>query len=123
MVFFTLCCTASSGFFFDNTTTTKEIDSTGLPRLVLSVSRAHCVLFLQQHHGDTMRVLLWSIPFSRYHGGTNLGRTSSSYVIKSYYDQAPLDEYDLALQILNMTLYLSQPTAASVVERLRKLFQ
>ncbi|KAH1266280.1 hypothetical protein GmHk_01G001807 [Glycine max] len=65
MVFFTLCCTASSGFFSDNTTTTIEIDSTGLPRLVLSVSRAHCVLFLQQHHGDTVRVLLWSIPFSR----------------------------------------------------------
>jgi len=24
-----------------------------------------CVLFLWQHHGNTMRVLLWSVPFSR----------------------------------------------------------
>ncbi|KHN17401.1 Beta-galactosidase 6 [Glycine soja] len=33
-----------------------------------------------------------------YHGGTNLGRTSSSYVITSFYDQAPLDEYGLLRQ-------------------------
>ncbi|KAG6717055.1 hypothetical protein I3842_04G078300 [Carya illinoinensis] len=33
-----------------------------------------------------------------YHGGTNFGRTGSSYVITSYYDQAPLDEYGLLRQ-------------------------
>ncbi|KAK8716367.1 hypothetical protein V6N13_043679 [Hibiscus sabdariffa] len=33
-----------------------------------------------------------------YHGGTNFGRTSSAYVITSYYDQAPLDEYGLVRQ-------------------------
>ncbi|KAG5024150.1 hypothetical protein JHK86_020064 [Glycine max] len=37
-------------------------------------------------------------PDPLYHGGTNLGRTSSSYVITSYYDQAPLDEYGLLRQ-------------------------
>lgn len=31
----------------------------------------------------------------QYHGGTNFGRTSSSYFITGYYDQAPLDEYGL----------------------------
>ncbi|KAJ0959700.1 hypothetical protein J5N97_000644 [Dioscorea zingiberensis] len=30
-----------------------------------------------------------------YHGGTNLGRSTSSYVTTSYYDEAPLDEYGL----------------------------
>jgi len=29
----------------------------------------------------------------QYHGGTNFGRTASAYVITSYYDQAPIDEY------------------------------
>ncbi|KAK1552709.1 hypothetical protein Q3G72_022161 [Acer saccharum] len=33
-----------------------------------------------------------------YHGGTNFGRTASAYVITSYYDQAPLDEYGLKRQ-------------------------
>ncbi|KAL3843366.1 hypothetical protein ACJIZ3_000769 [Penstemon smallii] len=30
-----------------------------------------------------------------YHGGTNFGRTSSSFVSTRYYDEAPLDEYGL----------------------------
>ncbi|KAK6923722.1 Glycoside hydrolase 35, catalytic domain, partial [Dillenia turbinata] len=33
------------------------------------------------------------VNYYMYHGGTNFGRTSSAYVITSYYDQAPLDEY------------------------------
>ncbi|GAB2240461.1 hypothetical protein Droror1_Dr00020979 [Drosera rotundifolia] len=35
------------------------------------------------------------INYYMYHGGTNFGRTTSSYVITAYYDQAPLDEYGL----------------------------
>ncbi|XP_062148076.1 beta-galactosidase 6 isoform X2 [Alnus glutinosa] len=38
------------------------------------------------------------VNYYMYHGGTNFGRTSSSYVITSYYDQAPLDEYGLIRQ-------------------------
>uniref|UniRef100_A0A7N2MR89 beta-galactosidase n=1 Tax=Quercus lobata TaxID=97700 RepID=A0A7N2MR89_QUELO len=34
----------------------------------------------------------------QYHGGTNFGRTGSSYVITAYYNQAPLDEYGLIRQ-------------------------
>ncbi|XP_052184799.1 beta-galactosidase 13-like [Diospyros lotus] len=30
-----------------------------------------------------------------YHGGTNFGRTSASFVATRYYDEAPLDEYGL----------------------------
>ena len=30
-----------------------------------------------------------------YHGGTNFGRTSSSFVTTRYYDEAPLDEFGL----------------------------
>ncbi|XP_022768137.1 beta-galactosidase 16 isoform X3 [Durio zibethinus] len=33
-----------------------------------------------------------------YHGGTNFGRTASAYILTSYYDQAPLDEYGLFRQ-------------------------
>ncbi|XP_010086721.2 beta-galactosidase 6 [Morus notabilis] len=33
------------------------------------------------------------VNYYMYHGGTNFGRTSSAYVITSYYDQAPIDEY------------------------------
>lgn len=35
------------------------------------------------------------INYYMYHGGTNFGRTGASYMITSYYDQAPLDEYGL----------------------------
>ncbi|KAJ0041462.1 hypothetical protein Pint_27447 [Pistacia integerrima] len=38
------------------------------------------------------------INYYMYHGGTNFGRTASAYVITSYYDQAPLDEYGLTRQ-------------------------
>ncbi|KAL3513657.1 hypothetical protein ACH5RR_026374 [Cinchona calisaya] len=38
------------------------------------------------------------INYYMYHGGTNFGRTGSSFVITSYYDQAPLDEYGLIRQ-------------------------
>ncbi|CBI18991.3 hypothetical protein VitviT2T_027055 [Vitis vinifera] len=38
------------------------------------------------------------INYYMYHGGTNFGRTSSSYVLTAYYDQAPLDEYGLIRQ-------------------------
>ncbi|KAL4296700.1 hypothetical protein GQ457_12G015920 [Hibiscus cannabinus] len=30
-----------------------------------------------------------------YHGGINFGRTTAAYILTSYYDQAPLDEYAL----------------------------
>ncbi|KAL3641243.1 Beta-galactosidase 16 [Castilleja foliolosa] len=38
------------------------------------------------------------INYYMYHGGTNFGRTSSSFALTSYYDQAPLDEYGLINQ-------------------------
>ncbi|XP_065880774.1 beta-galactosidase 16-like [Euphorbia lathyris] len=38
------------------------------------------------------------INYYMYHGGTNFGRTASSFVTASYYDQAPLDEYGLIRQ-------------------------
>ncbi|XP_011031110.1 PREDICTED: beta-galactosidase 6 isoform X1 [Populus euphratica] len=38
------------------------------------------------------------INYYMFHGGTNFGRTASAYVITSYYDQAPLDEYGLIRQ-------------------------
>ncbi|PHT83908.1 Beta-galactosidase 16 [Capsicum annuum] len=37
-------------------------------------------------------------PDPLYHGGTNFGRTAAEYMITSYYDQAPLDEYGLIRQ-------------------------
>ncbi|KAI7749913.1 hypothetical protein M8C21_033957 [Ambrosia artemisiifolia] len=33
-----------------------------------------------------------------YHGGTNFGRTTASFIITGYYDQAPLDEYGIIRQ-------------------------
>ncbi|XP_010444300.1 PREDICTED: beta-galactosidase 6 [Camelina sativa] len=38
------------------------------------------------------------VNYYMYHGGTNFGRTSSSYFVTGYYDQAPLDEYGLLRQ-------------------------
>ncbi|XP_044475923.1 beta-galactosidase 16-like [Mangifera indica] len=38
------------------------------------------------------------VNYYMYHGGTNFGRTASSFVITSYYDQAPLDEYGMIRQ-------------------------
>lgn len=37
----------------------------------------------------------------QYHGGTNFGRTGAAYMITSYYDQAPLDEYGTLFKDLN----------------------
>ncbi|XP_021300055.1 beta-galactosidase 16-like [Herrania umbratica] len=38
------------------------------------------------------------VNYYMYHGGTNFGRTTSSYVTTSYYDEGPLDEYGLIRQ-------------------------
>nr|CAB3461396.1 unnamed protein product [Digitaria exilis] len=38
------------------------------------------------------------VNYYMYHGGTNFGRSASSYVTTSYYDGAPLDEYGLIWQ-------------------------
>lgn len=38
------------------------------------------------------------VNYYMYHGGTNFGRTGSEYVLTSYYDKAPLDEYGLLRQ-------------------------
>ncbi|KAL7155850.1 hypothetical protein ABFS83_03G103500 [Erythranthe nasuta] len=38
------------------------------------------------------------INYYMYHGGTNFGRNASAFIITSYYDQAPLDEYGLIRQ-------------------------
>ncbi|CAI9115401.1 OLC1v1016300C1 [Oldenlandia corymbosa var. corymbosa] len=48
----------------------------------------HVALFIVKKNGSF-------INYYMYHGGTNFGRTSSSFIITSYYDQAPLDEYGL----------------------------
>ncbi|XP_020203970.1 beta-galactosidase 6 isoform X2 [Cajanus cajan] len=51
----------------------------------------HVTLFIARKNGSYVNYYM-------YHGGTNFGRTSSAYVITSYYDQAPLDEYGLLRQ-------------------------
>ncbi|KAJ0025020.1 hypothetical protein Pint_07439 [Pistacia integerrima] len=38
------------------------------------------------------------VNYYMYHGGTNFGRVASAFVITSYYDQAPLDEYGMIRQ-------------------------
>ncbi|KAH0777747.1 hypothetical protein KY290_009158 [Solanum tuberosum] len=38
------------------------------------------------------------INYYMYHGGTNFGRSAAEFMITSYYDQAPLDEYGLISQ-------------------------
>ncbi|XP_052198181.1 beta-galactosidase 6 isoform X2 [Diospyros lotus] len=38
------------------------------------------------------------VNYYMYHGGTNFGRSGAAYVMTSYYDQAPLDEYGLIRQ-------------------------
>lgn len=43
----------------------------------------------------------------QYYGGTNYGRTSSSFVTTRYYDEAPLDEYgNYIIARLNLSLYI-----------------
>ncbi|XP_027341289.1 beta-galactosidase 6-like [Abrus precatorius] len=51
----------------------------------------HVTLFIARKNGTYVNYYM-------YHGGTNFGRKSSAYVITSYYDQAPLDEYGLLRQ-------------------------
>ncbi|CAJ1937761.1 unnamed protein product [Sphenostylis stenocarpa] len=51
----------------------------------------HVTLFIARMNGSYVNYYM-------YHGGTNFGRTTSAYVITSYYDQAPLDEYGLLRQ-------------------------
>ncbi|KAM7514821.1 hypothetical protein LguiA_004404 [Lonicera macranthoides] len=51
----------------------------------------HVALFIAKLNGSF-------INYYMYHGGTNFGRTGSSYIITAYYDQAPLDEYGLIRQ-------------------------
>uniref|UniRef100_K3Z3X6 Beta-galactosidase n=1 Tax=Setaria italica TaxID=4555 RepID=K3Z3X6_SETIT len=48
-------------------------------------------LFIARKNGSYMSYYM-------YHGGTNFGRFSSSYVTTNYYDGAPLDEYGLIWQ-------------------------
>ncbi|KAF5467938.1 hypothetical protein F2P56_012142 [Juglans regia] len=38
------------------------------------------------------------VNYYMYHGGTNFGRTAAAYMLTSYYDQAPLDEYGFISQ-------------------------
>lgn len=71
------------------------------------------------------------INYYMYHGGTNFGRTTSSYVPTSYYDQAPLDEYGLinqpkwghlkelhaAVQQSSKPLLFGSPTTSSLGEQ------
>ncbi|PHT99370.1 Beta-galactosidase 16 [Capsicum chinense] len=47
------------------------------------------------------------INYYMYHGGTNFGRTAAEYMITSYYDQAPLDEYVSNPEVLLMLPVLS----------------
>ncbi|KAK1384445.1 Beta-galactosidase [Heracleum sosnowskyi] len=51
----------------------------------------HAALFILTKNGSF-------INYYMYHGGTNFGRTGAAYIITSYYDQAPLDEYGLTRQ-------------------------
>ncbi|GLT84966.1 hypothetical protein SLE2022_031710 [Rubroshorea leprosula] len=38
------------------------------------------------------------VNYYMYHGGTNFGRSSAAWIITSYYDEAPLDEYGFIKQ-------------------------
>ncbi|KAG9145199.1 hypothetical protein Leryth_008984 [Lithospermum erythrorhizon] len=51
----------------------------------------HTALFIARKNGTFVNYYM-------YHGGTNFGRTTSSFVKTSYYDEAPLDEYGLIRQ-------------------------
>ncbi|CAN1828687.1 Beta-galactosidase 6 [Linum perenne] len=48
----------------------------------------HTLLFIVAKNGSF-------INYYMYHGGTNFGRTGAAYMVTSYYDQAPIDEYGL----------------------------
>ncbi|KAI7745863.1 hypothetical protein M8C21_007284, partial [Ambrosia artemisiifolia] len=51
----------------------------------------HTTLFVVKMNGSFVNYYM-------YHGGTNFGRTSASFIITGYYDQAPLDEYGMIRQ-------------------------
>ncbi|KAM0032575.1 putative beta-galactosidase [Helianthus debilis subsp. tardiflorus] len=51
----------------------------------------HTTLFIVKMKGSFVNYYM-------YHGGTNFGRTSASFIITGYYDQAPLDEYGMIRQ-------------------------
>ncbi|XP_057795713.1 beta-galactosidase 16-like isoform X3 [Salvia miltiorrhiza] len=51
----------------------------------------HVALFIVKMNGSY-------INYYMYHGGTNFGRNASAFMLTSYYDQAPLDEYGLIRQ-------------------------
>ncbi|KAH6800010.1 beta-galactosidase 16, partial [Perilla frutescens var. hirtella] len=51
----------------------------------------HTALFIVRMNGSY-------INYYMYHGGTNFGRNASAFMLTSYYDQAPLDEYGLIRQ-------------------------
>ncbi|KAI5667901.1 hypothetical protein M9H77_17754 [Catharanthus roseus] len=68
------------------------------------------------------------INYYMYYGGTNFERTSSSYSITSYYDEAPLDEYGLIrepkwghLKELHAIIKLCSPTLLSGVSSVSSL--
>ncbi|CAK9168741.1 unnamed protein product [Ilex paraguariensis] len=65
----------------------------------------HTALFIANKSGSF-------INYYMYHGGTNFGRTASAYVITSYYDQAPLDEY--AVKLCSRTLLFGVPANLSL---------
>ncbi|KAL0356581.1 UNVERIFIED_CONTAM: Beta-galactosidase 13 [Sesamum calycinum] len=67
-------------------------------------------------------------PDTVYHGGTNFGRTSSSFVTSRYYDEAPLDEFGLKrepkfghLRDLHRALRLSKKALLKGTPRVQKL--
>ncbi|KAL8257156.1 hypothetical protein R6Q59_029197 [Mikania micrantha] len=51
----------------------------------------HTTMFIIKMNGSFVNYYM-------YHGGTNFGRTSAAFIITSYYDQAPLDEYGIIRQ-------------------------
>ncbi|KAI3758607.1 hypothetical protein L6452_06174 [Arctium lappa] len=51
----------------------------------------HTTLFIIKMKGSFVNYYM-------YHGGTNFGRTSASYIVTAYYDLAPLDEYGIIRQ-------------------------
>lgn len=60
--------------------------------IVASVHKLELLRIININYFQTNGMVLF-----KYHGGTNFGRTSSSYVLTAYYDQAPLDEYGMFL--------------------------
>lgn len=41
----------------------------------------------------------------QYYGGTNFGRTASSFVTTRYYDEAPVDEYGKQMYLLSLSKF------------------